>query len=145
MSNLPITRAQAIGILKSQNPEEFDLIHYLMSEAVMREVALKLGEDPDYYGMLGLLHDVDWTLTKNDVSSHLTKAPEILRGADFNEEFIENVLSHGYGFPELPELKNKVRNKKIEWVLASSETLTGLVYAYALMREKKITDMEVKG
>ena len=45
----------------------------------------------------------------------------------------------------MPELKNKVRNKKIEWVLASSETLTGLVYAYALMREKKITDMEVKG
>ncbi|MBU2612519.1 MAG: HDIG domain-containing protein [Nanoarchaeota archaeon] len=142
---LPIIRAQAIEILKSQNPEEFDLIHYLMSEAVMKEVALKMGEDPEYFGMLGLLHDVDWTLTKSDVKTHLTKAPEILKEAGFDEEFIQIVLSHGYGFKELPELKDKVRTKKIEWALAASETLTGLIYAYALMRGKKVSDMEVKG
>jgi len=75
---LPITREKAIEILKSQNPEEFDLIHYLMSEAVMKEVAKLIGEDENYYGMLGLLHDIDWTLTKNEVSTHLSKAPEIL-------------------------------------------------------------------
>jgi putative nucleotidyltransferase with HDIG domain len=142
---LPIIRAQAIEILKSQNPEEFDLIHYLMSEAVMREVALKMGEDPEYFGMLGLLHDVDWTLTKSDVKTHLTKAPEILKEVGFDEEFIQIVLSHGYGFKELPELKDKARTKKIEWALAASETLTGLIYAYALMRAKKVSDMEVKG
>ncbi|MCR4327013.1 MAG: HDIG domain-containing protein [Nanoarchaeota archaeon] len=143
--NLPITREKAIEVLKSQNPEEFDFIHYLMSEAVMREVALKLGEDQGYYGVLGLLHDVDWTLTKKDVKTHLTLAPEILKSMGFDSEFIENVLSHGYGFEELPELKDKVRTKKIEWALAASETLTGLVYAYALMRGKKISDMELKG
>ena len=67
--NLPITREKALETLKSQNSEDFDLIHYLMSEAVMREVAIKLGENPDYFGMLGLLHDVDWTLTKNNVKT----------------------------------------------------------------------------
>jgi len=142
---LPITREKAIEILKSQNPEEFDLIHYLMSEAVMKEVAKLIGEDENYYGMLGLLHDIDWTLTKNEVSTHLSKAPEILRSLGFDEEFIEIVLSHGYGFRELPELKDKARTRKIEWALAASETLTGLIYAYALMRGKRISDMEVKG
>lgn len=143
--NLPIKREKAIEFLKSQKPEEFDFIHYLMSEAVMREVAKKLGEDQDYYGMLGLLHDVDWTLTKNDIKTHLTKAPEILKNLGFDDNFIETVLSHGYGFEELPELKDKTRTKKIEWALAASETLTGLIYAYALMRDKRVTDMKVKG
>jgi len=142
---LPIDRQKAIKILKDQKPEEFDFIHYLMSEAVMREVAKKLGEDADYYGMLGLLHDVDWTLTKTDVKTHLTKAPEILKNLGFDDEFIQIVLSHGYGFKELPELKEKTRTRKIEWALAASETLTGLIYAYALMRDKRVTDMKVKG
>lgn len=143
--SLPITREKAIEFLKSQNPEEFDFIHYQMSEAVMREVAVKLGEDVDYFGMLGLLHDVDWTLTKKDVKTHLTLAPELLRGLGFDEEFIQIVLSHGYGFHELPELKDKSRTRKIEWALAASETLTGLIYAYALMRDKRVSDMQVKG
>lgn len=142
---LPILREEALKLLKSQNPEEFDLIHYLMSESVMREVAVKLGENPDYYGMLGLLHDVDWTITKNNVATHLTKAPEILHKAGFDDEFIQIVLSHGYGFSELPELKNESRTQKIEFALAASETLTGLIYAYALMRGRKVSDMEVKG
>ena len=145
MASIPISRARALEVLKSQNPEEFDLIHYLMSEAVMREVAKKLGEDEDYYGILGLLHDVDWTLTKKNVSTHLTLAPEILKGLSFDDEFIQIVLSHGYGFNELPELKDKTRTRKIEWALAASETLTGLIYAYALMRGKRVSDMEVKG
>jgi len=143
--SLPITHEKSIEFLKSQNPGDFDFIHYLMSEAVMREVAKKLGEDVDYYGMLGLLHDVDWTLTKKEVKSHLTLAPEILRSLGFDDEFIQIVLSHGYGFHELPELKDKERTRKIEWALAASETLTGLIYAYALMRGKKVSDMKVKG
>ena len=145
MNKLPITRVQALEVLKSQNPEEFDLIHYLMSEAVMREVAVRLNEDAEYWGMLGLLHDVDWTLTKDNISAHLTKAPEILKDLGFDDEFIGIVLSHGYGFEELPNLKDKERAKKIEWALAASETLTGLIYAYALMRGRRVSDMQVKG
>ncbi len=144
--NLPITREKAIELLKSiPGNGEFEMIHYLESEAIMRGVARRLNEDENYWGMLGLLHDVDWGLTKSDVEKHLTLAPEMLKKEGFDDEFIENVLSHGYGFEELPELKDKQRSKKIEFALAASETMTGIVYAYALMRGKRISDMEVKG
>jgi len=144
--NLPITREKAIELLKSiPGNGEFEMIHYLESEAIMRGVARRLNEDENYWGMLGLLHDVDWGLTKSDVEKHLTLAPEMLKKEGFDDEFIKTVLSHGYGFEELPELKDKQRSKKIEFALAASETMTGIVYAYALMRGKRISDMEVKG
>ena len=114
----------------------------------MRQLAEHLKLKPDkveYWGMLGLLHDVDWGITKNEVSSHLTKMPEILEEAGFDKEFIEIILSHGYGFSELPHLADKKRKEKIEFALAASETITGLIHAYALMRGKRISDMEASG
>jgi len=145
MSSLPITREQAWELVKKYNTHEQDLIHYLESEAVMKELALHLGEDVEYWGMLGLIHDVDWGITKENVETHLTKMPEILKNSGFDKEFIENILSHGYGFEELPALTDKKRTKKIEYALAASETITGLIHAYALMRGKKISDMEISG
>ena len=145
MSNLPLTREQAFELVKKYNTHEPDLIHYLESEAVMKGLAEHLKEDVEYWGMLGLLHDIDWGITKEKVETHLTKMPEILRNAGFDDEFINNVLSHGYGFEELPHLNDKKRNKKIEHALSAGETVTGLVHAYALMRGKKVSDMEAKG
>ena len=74
----------------------------------------------------------------------MSKAPEILKEAGFDDEFIEVVLSHGYGYP-IPGFEDKKRTKKVEHALACSETITGLIHAYALMREGRISDMEVKG
>src|SRR3970282_2404202 len=71
--------------------------------------------------------------------------PEILKEAGFDDEFINNILSHGYGFEELPHLADKKRSRKIEHALSAGETVTGLVHTYALMRGKKISDMEAKG
>lgn len=144
MTSLPITREQALELVKKHNTHEQDLIHFLESEAVMRALAVRLGEDADYWGMLGLLHDVDWGLTKENTQNHLTKAPEILKNAGFDEEFISAVLSHGYGF-DVANLKDKKRTEKIQYALAASETITGLIHAYALMRGNKISDMEAKG
>ncbi len=145
MEKLPITRAKAWSLIKKHNTHSPDLVHYLESEAVMKELALHLGEDSEYWAMLGLLHDVDWGITKHDVSTHLTKMPEILRKEGFTEYFIETILSHGYGFEELPALASKTRTEKIQHALAASETITGLVHAYALMRGNKISDMEPAG
>jgi len=145
MSNLPITREQAWELIKKYNSDKTDLNHYLESEAVMRELAEKISEDVEYFGMLGLIHDIDWGITKNNVQTHLTKAPEILKEAGFDQDFVDVVLSHGYGFEELPHLKDKKRTQKIEYALAASETLTGLIHAYALMRGGKIEGMEAKG
>jgi len=119
--------------------------HYLETEAIMQALAERFGEDIRYWGMLGLLHDVDWPFTKNDWKNHCIKAVEILKSHGFDDEFIENVQSHGYGYNEIPVLKNKKRNSKIEYSLVASETLTGIIYAYALMKGKKISDMDVKG
>ncbi|MBR9704412.1 HDIG domain-containing protein [Candidatus Pacearchaeota archaeon] len=143
---LPITREQAIELLKKHNKTEdkADWNHFLESEAIMRELAKKLREDSEYWGFLGLLHDVDWGLTKDNVTEHLTKAPEILRGAGFSDEFINDIVSHGCGF-ECAGLKDKKREKKVEYALAASETITGLINAYSLMRGGKISDMQVKG
>lgn len=145
---LPITQEQALELIKKYNSDERDIIHYLESEAVMKELARHLGkseEEQNYWGMLGLLHDIDWGITKENVESHLTKMPEILKEAGFSQEFIEIVLSHGYGFEELPHLSGKKRTEKIQHALAASETITGLIHAYALMRGNRISDMKPKG
>ncbi len=145
MTTLPISREKAWELVKKYNLHEQDLIHYLESEAVMRELARHLHEDEDYWGVLGLVHDIDWGLTKEEVSTHLTKMPKLLKDAGFDEKFIKVILSHGYGFEELPHLAEKKRTERVEHALAASETVTGLIHAYALMRGKRISDMEAKG
>ncbi len=140
---LPITREQAIELLEKYNKDKSDFPHYLESEAIMGALAEKLGEDKDYWKMLGLLHDVDWGITKNNPEEHLTKAPGILREAGFDDEFIQIVLSHGYGF-ECAGLKEKKRTRKVEHALAAAETVTGLIHAYALMRGS-LEGMKVSG
>jgi len=144
MADLPISREQAWELVKKYNSDKTDLNHYLESEAVMRELAKKLGEDEEYWGMLGLIHDIDWGITKDNVQAHLTKAPEILKEAGFDDEFIDVILSHGCGF-DIAGLKDKKRSGKIQHALAASETITGLIHAYALMRDNRVSDMEAKG
>lgn len=131
--SFPLTREQALELLKKYNKDKADFNHYLESEAIMKALAKKLGEDEAMWTMLGLLHDVDWGITKNNPKEHLTKTPEILRSAGFNDDFIEIIMSHGYGF-DCAGLKDKQRTKKAEHALACAETITGLIHAYALMR-----------
>lgn len=138
-----ISREEAWELVKKYNSDRGDLNHYLESEAVMRGLARHLGENEDYWGMLGLVHDIDWGITKHDSKLHLTKAPGILKDAGFDETFIHIIVSHGYGF-DCAGLIDKKRTKKIEHALASAETVTGLIHAYALMR-KGIAGMEVAG
>jgi uncharacterized protein len=143
---LPLNKIQAIEWLNSMpQQDESSMNHYLETGAIMKGLAKEFGEDEEYWEILGLLHDVDWAFTKSDWSKHCIKAKEILREKGFDEEFISNVQSHGFSMKEIPELENKKREKKIEFALVSSETLTGIIYAYALMRGRKISDMEIKG
>ncbi|MBS3162585.1 HDIG domain-containing protein [Candidatus Woesearchaeota archaeon] len=142
---LPITREEAIEVLKSMPQLESDMNHYLESEAIMRGLAKRFNTDEEYWGMLGLLHDVDWALTKNNWEEHSIKAKEILQQKGFDEEFIEIIQSHTYGYEEIPTFKDNKRVTDIQHCLAAAETMTGIIYAYALMRGRKISDMEVKG
>jgi hypothetical protein len=95
--------------------------------------------------MIGLLHDIDWALTKDNWVEHGIKAEEILKKIGFDNKFIQIVQSHVYGYNEIPKFKDKKRTEKIEYALASAETITGIIYSYALMREKRISDMDISG
>jgi len=140
---LPLDRDSVWELVLKYNSEKSDLNHYLESEAVCRALAERVGEDGDYFAIAGLIHDLDWGMTKENPVDHLTRAPEILQEAGFDEEFIELILSHGYGF-DCAGLLDKKRTEKKQFILACGETITGLIHSYAIMRNG-IEGMEAKG
>ena len=142
-AHFPITRDQALALIAKYNQTPSDIVHFLESEAIMGALARKLGADESYWRMLGLLHDIDWGITKHDSTQHLTQAPRILREAGFDDAFIAAVVSHGYGW-DCAGLKESKRSERIEHALACAETVTGLIHAYALLR-KGLVGMEVRG
>lgn len=134
-----ISREQAWELLRKYNNEPFHLQHALTVEGVMRWYAKELGygEEEEFWGITGLLHDIDFELYPEE---HCKKAPELLREAGVSEDMIYAVCSHGYGIcsEEEPRLE-------MEKVLFAADELTGLIWSCALMRPSKSTmDLEVK-
>ncbi len=134
-----VTREQALDLLKKYNKEPFHIQHALTVEGVMRWFAKELGygEEEEFWGITGLLHDIDFELYPEE---HCKKAPELLREGGVGEDMIYAVCSHGYGLcsEEEPRLE-------MEKVLFASDELTGLIWSCALMRPSRSTmDLEVK-
>ena len=133
-----ITRENAVELLKKYNKDSFHLQHAYTVEGCMRWFAKELGfgEDEDFWGICGLLHDIDFELYPEQ---HCKKAPELLAGQVSNE-VIHAVCSHGYGI-----CSDVVPEHLMEKVLFAADELTGLIWAGALMRpSKSCMDMEVK-
>lgn len=134
-----ISRAQALTLLKQYNKEAFHIQHALTVEGVMKWYARELGygEDEEYWGIVGLLHDIDF---EQYPDAHCIKAPELLREAGVGEDIIHAVCSHGYALTV--DIKPE---HEMEKVLYAVDELTGLIWAAALMRpSKSVQDMEVK-
>lgn len=91
-----ISRDQAFDLLKKYNNDPFHIQHALTVEAVMKWYANELGygDDAEYWGIVGLLHDIDFELYPNQ---HCIKALELLRAGGVSEDIIHGVVSHGYG------------------------------------------------
>ena len=91
-----ITRDEAFTLLKKYNKDPFHIQHALTVEAVMKWYANELGygEDAEYWGIVGLLHDIDFELYPEE---HCLKAPELLRKVGVSEDVIHSVVSHGFG------------------------------------------------
>lgn len=140
-----ITRDEAFTLLKKYNKDPFHIQHALTVEAVMKWYANELGygEDAEYWGIVGLLHDIDFELYPEE---HCLKAPEMLREAGVGEDVIHSVVSHGYGITVGCGATIDVAPKhEMEKVLFAADELTGLIWAAALMRPSKSTkDMELK-
>ena len=140
-----ITRDEAFSLLKKYNKDPFHIQHALTVEAVMKWYANELGygEDAEYWGIVGLLHDIDFELYPEE---HCLKAPEMLREAGVGEDVIHSVVSHGYGITVGCGVTVYVAPEhEMEKVLFAADELTGLIWAAALMRPSKSTkDMELK-
>ena len=133
---MELTRAQALALLKKYNTEPFHIQHALTVEGVMRWFARENGEDPDFWGLCGLLHDVDF---ENWPEQHCVKAPELLAEVNASPEMVHAICSHGYGIccDVEPVLL-------MEKVLFAADDLTGLIGAAARMRpSKSVMDMEL--
>lgn len=134
-----INREQALELLKKYNKEEFHIEHGLKVECAMRYFAEKLGygEDVDFWGMVGLLHDIDFEMWPDE---HCVKAPELLKEGGVEDDMIHAIVSHGYGL--CCDVKPE---HEMEKVLFACDELTGLIGAAALMRpSKSCLDMELK-
>jgi len=131
------TRDEAMALLKEFNQADGLIRHALAVEAVMRHIARKRGEDPEVWGVVGLIHDLDYERFPNE---HCRKTGEILHERGWPEEYVRAAVSHGWGICTDVEPKSL-----LEKYLYAIDELTGLVAATALVRpSRSVLDMEAK-
>ena len=130
-------RNKAWDLLRKYNKEPFHLRHALTVEGVMRYFAEQRGEDADFWGVAGLLHDIDFEMWPEE---HCRKAPELLREGGADEAVVHAVCSHGWG-----ECSDVEPVHEMEKLLFAADELTGLIWSASLMRpSKSVQDMELK-
>ena len=131
------TRDQAFSLLKKYTSSEGLIKHAIAVEAVMRHFARKFGEDEEKWGVIGLVHDLDYERFPDE---HCKRSPEILRKEGWPEDYIRAVVSHGWGL-----CSNVKPESTMEKVLYAVDELTGLIVASALVRpSKSIIDLKAK-
>jgi putative nucleotidyltransferase with HDIG domain len=131
------TRDEAWKLLLEYNTNESLIKHALCVEGVLRYMARKRGEDEEKWGIIGLVHDLDYEKYPQE---HCRKTPEILRERGWPEEYIRAIVSHGWG------LCSDVEPKEVmEKILYAVDELTGLITAVALVRpSRSVLDLEVR-
>jgi len=135
-SKIP-TREEAYNILTKYNKNDSLIKHALAVEGVMRYCARKRGEDEEKWGIIGLIHDLDY---EQFPENHCQKTEEILKENDWPEEYIRAAVSHAWGTYSDIEPQTE-----LEKVLYTIDELTGLVVTTALVRpSKSVLDMKTK-
>jgi predicted hydrolase (HD superfamily) len=134
-----LTRAGAWDLLKTYNKDPFHLQHALTVEGIMKWYARELGygQDEEFWGIAGLLHDIDFEQYPRE---HCIKARELLEAGGAGEALIHAVCCHGYELTvDIPP------EHEMEKVLYAVDELSGLIWAAAIIRpSKSVQDMEVK-
>ena len=133
-----MTREEALDSVKA-NVENVNLVkHMLTTEAIMRALAKRFGEDEEEWGLTGLLHDIDVELTENDMSTHSKLGADLARELGASEEMAHAILCHNeaHGIP---------RETNLDKGLFCADPLTGLIIAATLVRpDKKMAGLEAK-
>ena len=131
------TRDEALQLLKKYNQSDSLVKHAYAVEGVMRYMARKRGRDEDKWGIIGLVHDLDY---EKYPEQHCLKTEEILRDHQWPEEYIRAVVSHGWGICTDVEPQTEM-----EKVLYAIDELTGLVVTTALVRpSRSLMDLKAK-
>ena len=131
------TREEALALLQEYNKNDSLLKHAYAVEGVMRYISRKRGEDEDKWGIIGLIHDLDY---ERFPDHHCTKTREILQEHNWPEEYIRAAVSHGWGICSDTEPLSV-----LEKTLYAIDELTGLVTASVLVRpSKSVMDLTVK-
>jgi putative nucleotidyltransferase with HDIG domain len=131
------TYDEALSLFKEFNQSESLLKHAYCVEGVMRYMARKAGEDEEKWGIVGLMHDLDY---ERFPEQHCIKAQEILEERGWPDEYIRAIVSHGWGICNDVEPQSKM-----EKTLYAVDELTGLITAVALVRpSKSVTDLEAR-
>jgi len=126
-----MTREEALDSVKA-NVDNVNLVkHMLVTEAIMRALARRFGEDEEEWGLTGLLHDIDAELTENDMSTHSKLGADLARELGASEEMAHAILCHNeaHGIP---------RETNLDKALFCADPLTGLIIAATLVRPDKI-------
>ena len=135
-SNIP-TREEAFTLLTRYNQNEALIKHALAVEGVMRYFARKRGEDEEKWGIIGLIHDLDYEKYPDE---HCRKTEEILKENAWPQEYIRAVISHGWGICTDVEPQTE-----LEKTLYAIDELTGLIVTTALVRpSKSVMDLKAK-
>ena len=133
---MELTREQALVLLQKYNKEAFHIQHALTVEGVMRWFAQENGEDVEFWGLCGLLHDIDFEVYPEE---HCKKAPDLLAEVNASAEMVHAICSHGYGL--CCDVEPVLLMEKIMFTV---DELTGLIGAAARMRpSKSVMDMEL--
>ena len=131
------TRQEALELLHRYNETEGLRKHAYAVEGVMRYIARKRGEDEEKWGIVGLVHDLDY---EKFPDQHCSKTGEILREQGWSEEYIRGAVSHGWGI-----CSDVMPQTPLEKTLYAIDELTGLVATTALIRpSKSVLDVQVK-
>jgi len=131
------TYDEALSLLKEFNKSESLLKHAYSVEGVMRYMARKMGKDEEKWGIIGLMHDLDY---ERFPEQHCKKSREILEERGWPEEYIRAIVSHGWGI-----CTNVEPQTEMEKALYAIDELTGLITAVAIIRpSKSVADLEAK-
>jgi putative nucleotidyltransferase with HDIG domain len=134
-----IDHDQAIALMEEHLEEANIRKHSLASEAIMRALAPRFGEDPDKWGLVGLLHDIDYNETREHMDRHTLVTEEILKEKGVHTDIIDAIKHHN------AENLGLTRNKPVHIALTAAETITGMIVAAALVHpDKKIASLKTK-
>lgn len=133
-----MNRDEALILLRQNVTDEHHINHSLAVEAIMRELAKRLQEDEEKYGMAGLLHDIDYDVTFEKPEQHGLLGAQILEQHGFPEDIIYAVKAHN-------ERHGLERKTLLDKALYAADPTSGFVTAAAMVRpEKKLENVELK-